>query len=60
MLLLPPTRTVVIRAVRASRVARFMTARFVVRGPGRRPGPGADVEGTATEYPPTDPPRIER
>ena len=35
-----------------------MTDRVVVsRG---APPPGADVEGTATEYPPTDPPRIER
>ena len=37
-----------------------MTARIVVRGPAHRRRPGADVEGTATEYPPTDPPRIER
>ena len=59
VLLVPPTRKVVIRLFSKSAV-RFMTARFVVRGPGRRPHPDADVEGTATEYPPTDPPRIER
>jgi len=57
VLLLPPTRKVVIRLFSRS-AARFMVGRFVVRGPGRRPD--ADVEGTATEYPPTDPPRIER
>jgi UPF0716 protein FxsA len=61
LLLLPPTRGLVIRL--AQRVfARRMVARFVVRGPGGQPPgrPGADVEGTATEYPPADPPRIER
>jgi len=57
VLLLPPTRKVVIRRFSRS-AARFMAARIVVRGPGRRPG--ADVDGTATEYPPTDPTRIER
>ena len=39
---------------------RGMSGRFVVRGPSPGPGRGADVEGSATEYPPTDPPRIER
>jgi UPF0716 protein FxsA len=58
-LLLPPTRSLIIR-VFGKTAMRRMTARFVVRGPGQRPRPGADVEGTATEYPPTDPPRIER
>ena len=58
VLLLAPTRKVVVRLA-AKPIARFMTARIVVRGPGRR-RPGGDVEGTATEYPPTDPPRIER
>jgi len=59
VLLLPPTRKVVIRLA-AKPIGRFMAARIVVRGPGRRRRPGADVEGTATEYPPADPPRIER
>jgi UPF0716 protein FxsA len=61
LLLLPPTRGLVIRLAQRA-FARRMVARFVVRGPGgppRRP-PGGDVEGTATEYPPADPPRIER
>jgi UPF0716 protein FxsA len=61
LLLLPPTRGLVIRLAQRA-FARRMVARFVVRGPGGPPPPrpGADVEGTATEYPPTDPPRIER
>jgi UPF0716 protein FxsA len=59
VLLLPPTRRLVIRAL-GRQVARFMMARVVVRGRGGDPRPGADVEGTATEYPPADPPRIER
>lgn len=59
LLLLPPTRSLLIR-IFGRTALRGMAARFVVRGPGRRPGPDADVEGTATEYPPTDPPRIER
>jgi UPF0716 protein FxsA len=61
VLLLPPTRRLVIRAT-GRYVARFMMARVVVRGRGGGgpARPGADVEGTATEYPPGDPPRIER
>jgi UPF0716 protein FxsA len=61
LLLLPPTRRVLVRLAQRA-FARRMVARFVVRGPGGRPPPrgGADVEGTATEYPPADPPRIER
>jgi UPF0716 protein FxsA len=61
LLLIPPTRSLVIRLAQRA-FARRMVARFVVRGPGGPPPrrPGADVEGTATEYPPTDPPRIER
>ena len=55
-LLLPPTRALILRLSRR-RLARFMSDRVVVRRSGR---PGADVEGTATEYPPADPPRIER
>ncbi len=56
-LLLPPTRALILRLSRR-RLARFMSDRVVVRR-GSGP-PGADVEGTASEYPPTDPPRIER
>jgi len=54
-LLLPPTRKLIIR-LSQRRLGRFMADRVTVR----RPRPGADVEGTATEYPPADPPRIER
>lgn len=54
-LLAPPTRAVVLRLSRR-RVARFMSDRVTVR----RTGTDSDVEGTATEYPPGDPPRIER
>lgn len=54
-LLLPPTRALIIRLSRR-RLGRFMTSRVTVRDT----RPGADVEGTATEYPPTEPPRIER
>ncbi len=57
LLLIPPTRSLAIRYFGRSAM-RSMAGRFVVRGPG--PRPGADVEGTATEQPPTDPPRIER
>jgi UPF0716 protein FxsA len=57
ILLVPPTRRLVIR-FSGQWVARFMMARVVVRRGGRPPEP--DVEGTATEYPPADPPRIER
>ena len=59
VLLLPPSRSLVIR-VFGKTALRSMAARVVVRGPTRRPRSDADVEGTATEYPPTDPPRIER
>jgi UPF0716 protein FxsA len=61
LLLLPPTRSLVIRLGQRA-FARRLVARFVVRGPGGPPPPrpGGDVEGTATEYPPADPPRIER
>ena len=54
-LLLPPSRRLFLRLF-ARRAAQFMATRVVVR----RTRPGGDVEGTATEYPPTDPPRIER
>ncbi|MGI8845812.1 MAG: FxsA family protein [Thermoleophilaceae bacterium] len=57
-LLLPPTRALMIRY--SSRwVARLVLAKVVIRR-GRGAPRDPDVEGTATEYPPTDPPRIER
>lgn len=59
-LLLPPTRAVILRLV-AKRIARRMSARVsVVRGPGPRPRRDYDVEGTATEHRPAEPPRLER
>ena len=57
VLLLPPTRRLVIR-FSGRWVARLMMSRVVVRRGGRRPEP--DVEGTASDYPPAEPPRIER
>jgi UPF0716 protein FxsA len=59
VLLVPPTRRLVIRAL-GGWAARFMMARMVVRRGGDPRPPDADVEGTATEYPAADPPRIER
>jgi len=59
LLLVPPSRRLIIRQFGRTAL-RTMAARFVVRGPGPPPRRGADVEGTATEYPPSDPPRIER
>ena len=67
LLLLPPTRAVILRVVTRT-IARRMSARVVV-AEGRRPPPRpADVEGSATEYPPEPrhggsgrpPPRLER
>jgi len=58
VLLLPPTRALVIRHSERL-VARFVLAKVVVRR-GRGAPREPDVEGSATEYPPTDPPRIER
>ncbi len=56
-LLLPPTRAVLLR-VGGRVIARRMTARMtVVDG---RPGRDYDVEGTASERPPAEPPRLER
>ena len=54
-LLVPPTRSLILRLSRR-RLGHFMAGRVSVR----RTTPDADVEGTATEYPPADPPRIER
>ena len=51
LLLLPPTRALILRLASRS-MARRMSARVVVAdGRGRAPR-HADVEGTATEYPP--------
>jgi UPF0716 protein FxsA len=59
-LLLPPTRTLLLRVVRR-RLARRMAARVAQGGASDRTrGGGYDVEGTASEQPPTPPPRLER
>ena len=60
-LLLPPTRALVIRLVSRS-LARRVERRAAEAVAGRdRPAPGPhDVEGTATERPPSTPPRLER
>ena len=55
LLLLPPTRRVVLR-IGARVIAKRMSARITVTG-GQ---PDYDVEGTATERPPADSPRLER
>ena len=60
LLLLPPTRAVIIR-LSGRWFARTMMARVTVKRTGERPLGDDDIEGTATEYPPpSDPPRIER
>jgi UPF0716 protein FxsA len=56
LLLLPPTRTVILRLA-ARRIAKRMTAHITVADGRPR---DFDVEGTATEQPPADSPRIER
>ena len=55
LLLLPPTRAVILR-IGTRVIAKRMAARVTVGG---RP-PDYDVEGTATERPPADSPRLER
>ena len=55
LLLLPPTRAVILR-IGARVIAKRMAARVTVAA-GHR---DYDVEGTATERPPTDSPRLER
>ena len=58
LLLLPPTRAVILRLV-MRRLARRVEARVVTgRGPPRRWE--GDVEGSATEHPQSEPPRLER
>ena len=58
-LLLPPTRALILRVARRL-IARRMTARITV-APAQRPGRrDYDVEGTASEHRPAEPPRLER
>ena len=64
LLLLPPTRTVILRLLTRA-IARRVSARVVVGDVRDRPPSHADVEGTATEHPDagrSDPssPRLER
>ncbi len=64
LLLLPPTRAVILRLVTRS-ITRRMSARVIAGGGPRRPPRHADVEGTATDYPDSGssdpaPPRLER
>jgi len=56
-LLLPPTRAIVLRLARRV-MARRMTTRMAAAG--RPTTRGYDVEGTASERPPAEPPRLER
>ena len=59
-LLLPPTRSLILRLVRVQ-LGRRMTARVADgRGPGAGSGPGYDVEGTASEQPASTPPHLPR
>jgi UPF0716 protein FxsA len=58
LLLLPPTRAVMLRLV-MWRLSKRMEMR-VVSGVTRPFNRGEDVEGSATEYPPAEPPRLER
>jgi len=57
MLLLPPTRAAIMRIV-ARRIAKRMTAHITVDD--RRGARDYDVEGTATERPPAEPPHLQR
>jgi len=59
-LLLPPSRALVLRLVRR-RLAARMAGRVAQGGTSARPrGRGFDVEGTASEQPPTPPPRLDQ
>ena len=58
LLLLPPTRAVILRLV-MRRLTKRVEAR-VVSGGARPDSRGADVEGNATEYPRGEPPHLER
>ena len=57
-LLLPPTRAVILRLV-VRRLSKRVEAQ-VVSGGARPRSRDADVEGSATEYPPREPPPLER
>ena len=57
LLLLPPTRAVLLK-YGARVLAKRMTAHIAV--PDRRRPPDYDVDGSATERTPADPPRLER
>ncbi|CAN5454709.1 FxsA family protein [soil metagenome] len=57
LLLLPPTRSAIVRLV-AARLARRLTARLATAE--TRPRHDYDVEGTATEQAPPGPERLER
>ncbi len=64
LLLLPPTRVVILRLVTRA-LTRRISARVIAGGGGRRPPGHADVEGTATEHSEPgrsdpSPPRLER
>lgn len=59
LLLAPPTRVVILRLV-MRRVAKRAQAAVVTGGSRRRRPGDTDVEGTATEYPQGEPPRLER
>ncbi len=58
LLLLPPTRLVILRLV-MRRIAKRAQAQAISGGGRPRPR-DADVEGTATEYPHREPPPLER
>ncbi|MGI9081332.1 MAG: FxsA family protein [Thermoleophilaceae bacterium] len=58
LLLLPPTRAVILRLV-VRRLSKRVEAQ-VVSGGARPRSRDADVEGSATEYPPREPPPLER
>jgi UPF0716 protein FxsA len=58
LLLLPPTRALILRLV-MRRLSKRIETRVVSSGT-RTPRQGADVEGSATEYPPAEPPHLER
>jgi UPF0716 protein FxsA len=60
VLLLPPTRALVIRFAGREMTRRMTTRVRVTDTRGRRRPYEHDVEGTATEYPAGDPPRLER
>jgi UPF0716 protein FxsA len=57
LLLLPPTRTVILRLA-ARRIAKRMTGHITVSD--GRARHDYDVEGTATERPPAEPPHLQR